>query len=141
MPGYHINHIPKGILGESSKIYEEFCEFVDAHSQQVVVMELIELSDLLGAISFYVQKHFSESDWNQILQKFSQKEKTQKNIEYFQLVNDFYQFYHHLEKIESFYIFSKSISSYIQPYFLSISDLWSMNLITQRAFLNGERSS
>jgi hypothetical protein len=51
--GYHINKINKGILGFPSKIQEEYEEFIDANRQGNRVMELIELSDLLGAIESY----------------------------------------------------------------------------------------
>lgn len=140
MPGYHLQNIPKGTLGEPSKIYEEFCEFLDAHSQKVSLMEMIELSDLLGASYFYIQKYFSIDDWNQIYQKIFEQYQSQKIIENFQFVNDFYQFYHHLDQIESFYRFFQSIQNYIQKYNFSLLDLWKMNLVTQRAFLEGERT-
>ena len=48
--GYHVNKIPKGILGEFSKIEEEFLEAKDALEQENPVMLLVELSDLIGAI-------------------------------------------------------------------------------------------
>lgn len=56
-PGYHLRHIEKGVLGEPSKIKEEVEEFLDACDQGVAVMALVELSDLLGAISAYLEKH------------------------------------------------------------------------------------
>lgn len=55
-PGYHLSNIPKGILGESSKITEEVLELQDAEKQKCTVMILIELSDLIGAIEEYVKK-------------------------------------------------------------------------------------
>ena len=57
MPGYHINTIPKGEVGEFNKIEEELAELQDAHQQNSKVMELVELSDLLGAIEEYVKKY------------------------------------------------------------------------------------
>jgi len=51
--GYHTKKIEKGILGEASKIIEEIQEWEDAHTHDNPVMELIELSDLLGAIEAY----------------------------------------------------------------------------------------
>lgn len=53
MTGYHLKSIPKGILGEFSKIKEEFLEFEEALDQNNPVMALVELSDLLGAIERY----------------------------------------------------------------------------------------
>lgn len=55
--GYHTKKIEKGILGEYSKIKEEFEEFQDAFSQNNPIMELIELSDLIGAIEAYALKN------------------------------------------------------------------------------------
>lgn len=61
MPGYHKRDIEKGTLGEISKIKEEFEEFLDANEQGSRIMELIELSDLVGAITFYVQNKYGMS--------------------------------------------------------------------------------
>lgn len=55
--GYHIDIIPKGVVGEVSKITEEYLEFMDAHKQGVVLMQLVELSDLFGAISAWLKKY------------------------------------------------------------------------------------
>lgn len=57
--GYHVGEIAKGEVGEFSKILEEVAECEDARHQGCKVMELVELSDLCGAIDLYVQKHFS----------------------------------------------------------------------------------
>jgi phosphoribosyl-ATP pyrophosphohydrolase len=54
IPGYHTVPIQKGTLGEISKILEEFSEFCDACNQGSRIMQLIELSDLLGAIEAYL---------------------------------------------------------------------------------------
>lgn len=59
--GYHKTGIQKGELGEPSKINEEFLEFVDAKHQGNSVMELVELSDLIGAIEAYTTKHYNIS--------------------------------------------------------------------------------
>lgn len=58
-PGYHLAKIKKGVLGELSKIQEELDELKDAEQQDLKVMQLVELSDLLGAINAYVGKHFN----------------------------------------------------------------------------------
>ena len=55
--GYHNKIIPKGVLGEFSKIREEFLEAENAIEQDNKVMILIELSDLLGAIEQYTAKY------------------------------------------------------------------------------------
>ena len=56
--GYHKTYIRKGVLGHASKIQEEFEEFKDAYDQGSPVMELVELSDLLGAIEAYSLNHY-----------------------------------------------------------------------------------
>lgn len=58
-PGYHMVHIEKGKLGELSKIQEELDELKDAHWQGVKIMQAIEISDLLGAIESYVERHLA----------------------------------------------------------------------------------
>lgn len=59
--GYHKRSIKKGVLGNLSKIEEEFEELIDAAEQNNPVMELIELTDLLGAIEAYAEKRFQVS--------------------------------------------------------------------------------
>jgi len=53
--GYHKRKIQKGVLGETSKIREEYEEFLDAIEQGNPVMKLVELCDLIGAIEAYVE--------------------------------------------------------------------------------------
>ena len=53
--GYHKDYIPKGVLGETSKIEEELNELKDAEKQTSKVMMMIELSDLYGAIEEYAK--------------------------------------------------------------------------------------
>lgn len=55
---YHLKEIERGVYGEASKIREEFEEFMDANEQGVIVMELVELSDLIGAIEGYVESQY-----------------------------------------------------------------------------------
>lgn len=54
--GYHLTKIPKGTLGEYSKVQEEFLELTDAHNQDNKVLEICELCDLVGAIEAYAGK-------------------------------------------------------------------------------------
>jgi hypothetical protein len=56
--GYHTTEIKKGELGKASKITEEYEEFMDAKLQDNPVMELVELSDLLGAIEAYTKRKY-----------------------------------------------------------------------------------
>lgn len=69
-PGYHLQDIPKGQLGEISKIEEELLELKDAHEQRSKIMELVELSDMLGAVALYLEKHHAGTSIND-LQIFS----------------------------------------------------------------------
>lgn len=47
---YHNRDIPKGVLGEISKVWEEYEELLDADAQCVYLMCLCEISDILGAL-------------------------------------------------------------------------------------------
>lgn len=58
LAGYHVKPIPKGQLGYSSKLMEEVLELQDAESQACKIMTLVELSDLLGAMSAYLRTNF-----------------------------------------------------------------------------------
>lgn len=57
MAGYHLKKIERGTFGEPSKVMEEAEEFIDAIGQGSKVMALVELSDLIGAIKGYLDKH------------------------------------------------------------------------------------
>lgn len=66
-PGYHLNEIPKGEIGESSKILEEVLELQDAEAQDAKIMALVELSDLIGAIALYLEKHHPDTTLNDLV--------------------------------------------------------------------------
>ena len=51
--GYHKTSIPKGTLGEFSKIEEEFLELKDGVEQDDKILQIVELTDLIGAIDSY----------------------------------------------------------------------------------------
>ena len=70
--GYHISEIPKGVIGEFSKITEEYEELLDAHNQKDTILELCEITDLIGAIEEYL-KNFNITLEDAI--KFSNKTK------------------------------------------------------------------
>lgn len=53
---YHKNPIEKGVLGEFSKIREEFQELQDAAEQKSKVLVICELTDLIGAIEEYAKQ-------------------------------------------------------------------------------------
>jgi hypothetical protein len=50
----------KGKLGELSKVQEELDEAADAEAQHCRVMLLVELSDIVGAIESYLEKHMPD---------------------------------------------------------------------------------
>lgn len=54
---YHKTRIPKGVIGEHSKITEECLEFMDAVNQDNQVLVLCELADLVGAVQAFLAKH------------------------------------------------------------------------------------
>lgn len=54
---YHVADIPRGEFGEVSKIVEEVLELQDAVDQGAELMALNELSDIIGAIEGYLEKH------------------------------------------------------------------------------------
>ena len=57
--GYHKREIKKGVLGEFSKVQEEFTELFDAFEQTDKVLQICELKDLLGAIESFSEKQFN----------------------------------------------------------------------------------
>lgn len=71
--GYHTREIKKGVLGEFSKVREEFEELEDAFEQNDSILVMCELSDLVGAIEEYVKR------WGltlESLKRFSDKTKS-----------------------------------------------------------------
>lgn len=71
--GYHTKEIPKGELGEFSKIKEEFFELEDAVNQGDIILQLCELSDMIGSIELYLEKYNLKLE---DLKKFSDKTKS-----------------------------------------------------------------
>lgn len=59
-PGYHMVKIPRGKIGEPSKIIEEAFEIQDAHTQGVKLMTQVEMSDLYGALDRFREKYHPE---------------------------------------------------------------------------------
>lgn len=56
-PGYHLDVIPQGKLGELNKVAEELAEAVDAEKQGCKIMLLNELADIVGAVAAVAAKH------------------------------------------------------------------------------------
>ena len=71
MSGYHTTIIPRGIYGEVSKILEEVNELKDAIRQGAKIMELCELSDIIGAIDGYLKNHHPGTSMNDLIKMAS----------------------------------------------------------------------
>ena len=65
--GYHLKKFDKGVYGESSKILEEVQELQDAEAQDARIMALHELSDIIGAVYGYKEKHFPDIKWEDLI--------------------------------------------------------------------------
>lgn len=65
--GYHKNKINKGTYGEISKIQEELEELQDAQQQNNKIMQLVELSDIIGAIQGFLTKHHPNITLNDLI--------------------------------------------------------------------------
>lgn len=55
--GYHTTTIPKGELGQLSKVQEELLEAIDAEAQGVKVMVHVELADVYGALEAVAERY------------------------------------------------------------------------------------
>jgi hypothetical protein len=65
--GYHVNKIPKGSYGQSTKIMEEVLELQDAEAQNAKIMALHELSDIIGAVHGYLREHYPDMKFEDLL--------------------------------------------------------------------------
>ncbi len=134
MPGYHITLIPKGVLGDFSKIEEEFEEFKDAHAQQCAIMELVELSDMLGAIFAYTSKYHIEpvKYWHGYFEG---------DTTYEDLIFCFNIFKRHPKDYYTIQSFVYMMVQYAtRRYNINGVELFKMYKITERAFLSGART-
>lgn len=77
--GYHLTKISRGIFGEVSKIVEEAHELQDAETQGVKIMQLVELSDLVGAIGGYLAKHHPDVAFDDLQKMSAVTERAFKN--------------------------------------------------------------
>lgn len=75
--GYHKKDIKKGVIGEFSKIQEEVDELIDAIEQDDKILQMCELSDLIGAIECFSLNKFNLTLGDLI--KFSNKTKESFN--------------------------------------------------------------
>lgn len=77
--GYHIKAIVPGVYGEPSKIREELDEFLDAIEQGSSILALVELSDLIGAIEGYLDKHHSSTSLQDLIKMSNITKRAFKN--------------------------------------------------------------
>lgn len=139
MAGYHIKFIKKGVLGYFSKIEEEFHEFKDSHEQKSTVMELVELSDLIGATIAFYRKNGKDSRWVNV-HEVLMKENTPFTLTYEDLIQKFESIDKNKPDFTDLANFILSIHHYVKKFNLSYSDLFIMHTITERAFISGHRT-
>lgn len=132
--GYHTKQIPKGELGEFSKIQEEYEEFLDAREQHNSIMALVELCDLYGAIKKYKEKYgidyvlklspFMDPTYNSLMtmDMCMRRIAREPGLASSQLI--------HIEE---------AIHFYVEHYRLTIRDIRTMSEATERAFNSGRR--
>lgn len=75
--GYHKTTIQRGSYGNFSKIEEEFLELKDANEDDDPILELCEISDLIGAIEGYVRIKYNITLGE--VMKFMEKTKSVKS--------------------------------------------------------------
>lgn len=144
---YHLRHIPKGTLGEWSKVEEELDEFLEALEQNAAVMALIELSDLYGAVDVFCTMHYNRT--LQAIAKNEYKSYTFTNISpttadtIRDAIRDMNVYLalgikQQLEHIATIYVL---LDRYVdRTYLLGVEDLQTMAFITARAFKSGSRT-
>ncbi len=142
-PGYHLSPIPRGELGEFSKVLEEALECQDAHRQGVDLMVLIELSDMVGALNAFRDRHrlprvqpgpgndcsIGVSDLGAIVAQVQSMAVRQADFS----ASHWFQALERLESMVRGYL------SFMHPS-ISWSDLEAMAEVTARAFRSGRRS-
>ncbi|MBX9722744.1 MAG: hypothetical protein K2X81_15195 [Candidatus Obscuribacterales bacterium] len=160
-PGYHIRKIVKGVIGESSKIYEELQELEDSEEQGVRLMALIELSDMYGTIQRYLEKHFPDVTMDDLKQRSENTnycvKRTRQNIAgTSKIIRQEIRAFQLAERKGGMNSLSARTklarvygamdlylrSNYPGMYFtdLVVADLQAMSRVTRRAFENGHRS-
>ena len=143
MAGYHLYDIPKGVLGEYSKVIEEFEEFQDALEQDAAIMAIIELSDLVGAAKYYYFEQGEKARWQEVIAHIYTRDGVKALpvdstdlFEAFRLTLDMKKI-NHWDKLD---LFLYEVDGYVRAYNLTIRDLIRMSSITERAFISGRRT-
>lgn len=112
-PGYHLREIPKGVVGEASKILEEAAEFAEALEQGAKLMAIIELSDMRGAVEAYLKNYHDGVTLQEL-----ERAPALRQLGYL------------LDAVKSFMMSAKP---------MTVEDLEVFSKVTQRAFRNGRR--
>jgi hypothetical protein len=141
MAGYHLYEIPKGQMGQYSKVTEEFMEFQDALTQECSIMAILELADLVGSAKYYFFEYDMDALWTHLIGSLLQR-KTTLPVNAIDLEESFQHTINetnpaHWEKVCAFI---DDIDAYVRQFNLSLKDLLAMSHITERAFINGYRS-
>lgn len=143
MAGYHLYDIPKGVLGQYSKVIEEFQEFQDAIEQDATIMAIIELSDLIGSAKYYFYEKGQKNRWQDLMAHILSRPvdkilpvDANDLTEAFSFTVDEI----HSSHWEYVSVFLTEIDNYVRGYNLTMRDLIRMSSITERAFLSGRRS-
>lgn len=141
MAGYHLYEIPKGQMGQYSKVIEEFMEFQDALTQECSIMAILELADLIGSAKHYFFEYDMDTRWNRLIASLLQRkmplpvDAIDLEASFKQTINETNQT--HWDKVCAFI---DDIDAYVRHFNLSLQDLLTMSHITERAFINGYRS-
>jgi hypothetical protein len=135
-PGYHLAKIEKGVLGEFSKVKEEYLECMDAYHQFCIIMALVEMSDLVGAMRWYYGEEAFEEMAREAIDEFPNVTKHQKYISFQDTFDELEKQPQHKPNVV---LFLQSIIGSLGEVNMSFSDLMQMNNITRRAFEAGRR--
>lgn len=142
MAGYHLYDIPKGTLGEYSKVIEEFMEFSDSIEQDCSIMAVLELSDLIGSLKHYFYSQQKEVVWTHTISDLLSIQDKPLYVDYQDLKENFKLTLdiHHPNHWSRLCVFLTEIDQFVRYYHLTIRDLIRMSYITERAFLSGQRT-
>lgn len=128
--------IPKGVLGQASKIEEELLEYLDACEQGCVLMALNELADVMGAMRAYSQRFSAIFRFEELLThsmvlepvpwEFSSEEYAQTYLFHVRLIKGF-------EAQMPMINILRMIRHQIKPYNLTLQDLDHMRALKENA--------
>lgn len=77
---YHNRTIPRGVVGEVSKIQEEVLELLDAEEQGLKIMQALEVSDILGACKCYVEENLKGISFDDCLAMMNKNNVVMANV-------------------------------------------------------------